>query len=191
MCGRPSTTIGFERLFNPLARLERGDFLATVSAGIPARPLNMVAIEATNRGEADQSWAMPLQGGRVPQVDVDTLERALQHDRAYVLDVREPEEYDTAHVPGAINIPQAELASRLDRIPRDRPLYAICQGGFRSRRAAQFLRQVGFESVVNVDGGTSEWMEAGKAITVEDPQAASRVLARSQWTHAGVHAGAA
>jgi hydroxyacylglutathione hydrolase len=191
MCGRPSTTIGFERLFNPLARLERKEFLTTVSAGIPARPLNMVAIEATNRGQADLSWAMPLQGGRISQVDVDTLERRLQDDSTFLLDVREPEEYDTAHVPGAVNIPQAELASRLDSVPRNRPVYAICQGGFRSRRAAQFLRQVGFQTVVNVDGGTADWMEAGKAVTVEDPLAASRVLARSQWTHAGVHAGAA
>src|SRR5579859_3234467 len=49
MCGRPSTTIGFERLYNPLARLDREAFLATITSGVPARPLNMTAIEATNR----------------------------------------------------------------------------------------------------------------------------------------------
>src|SRR5215813_6088065 len=59
MCGRPSTTIGFERLYNDLARLDRATFVARLSEGTPARPLNMVAIEATNRGAADMAWAMP------------------------------------------------------------------------------------------------------------------------------------
>ncbi|MGH7360756.1 MAG: MBL fold metallo-hydrolase, partial [Candidatus Methylomirabilales bacterium] len=58
MCGRPSTTIGFERLYNPLARLDRGAFVSTLTDGVPARPLNMTAIEATNRGLADMPWAM-------------------------------------------------------------------------------------------------------------------------------------
>jgi hydroxyacylglutathione hydrolase len=58
MCGRPSTTIGFERLYNPLARLDRGPFVATLTEAVPARPLNMIAIEATNRGAADTPWAM-------------------------------------------------------------------------------------------------------------------------------------
>src|SRR5919202_6305554 len=50
MCGRPSTTIGFERLYNPLLHLDRDPFVATLTNGVPARPLNMVAIESTNRG---------------------------------------------------------------------------------------------------------------------------------------------
>src|SRR5690349_11199872 len=58
MCGRPSTTIGFERLFNPLARLQRTPFVTAISDEVPARPLNMVAIEAMNRGVADTPWAM-------------------------------------------------------------------------------------------------------------------------------------
>src|SRR5205814_3075883 len=58
MCGRPSTTIGFERLYNPLARLDRRDFVTQLEQGIPPRPLNMTAIEATNRGRAKMDWAM-------------------------------------------------------------------------------------------------------------------------------------
>src|SRR5437870_5092792 len=60
MCGRPSTTIGFERLYNELARLDRGPFVARLTDGVPARPLNMLAIEATNRGVQDMPWAMPV-----------------------------------------------------------------------------------------------------------------------------------
>src|SRR5260370_39002629 len=59
MCGRPSTTIGFERRYNPLARLDREAFLATITSGVPARPLHMTAIEATNPGVAGMPWAIP------------------------------------------------------------------------------------------------------------------------------------
>jgi glyoxylase-like metal-dependent hydrolase (beta-lactamase superfamily II)/rhodanese-related sulfurtransferase len=191
MCGRPSTTIGFERLYNPLARAGRNEFVAAVESGVPARPLNMTAIEATNRGLADDAWAMPLRGGPVPQTTVDALEGRLAADGGILVDVREPEEFAAGHVPGALNLPQADLASNLDAVPRDRPVYLVCQGGFRSRRAAQFLRQVGYDRVVNVDGGTSAWIEAGKPVSVPDPGAKPRILARSQWTHAGVQPSAA
>src|SRR3954452_8109308 len=55
MCGRPSTTIGFERRFNPVLQLSEIDFLKMASE-VPARPLNMNAILDTNRGAGDYSW---------------------------------------------------------------------------------------------------------------------------------------
>src|SRR5437588_483443 len=136
MCGRPSTTIGFERLFNPLARMDREPFVSLLTAGVPARPLNITAIESTNRGMADMPWAMLTTALPVPEVDLAALE-ARSAD-AVVLDVREPEEYAHGHVPGALNLPQAELATRLDELPRDRPLLVLCQAGLRSLRSAQF-----------------------------------------------------
>src|SRR5579884_4034875 len=120
MCGRPNTTVGFERLFNPLARLDRAPFVATLSSGVPARPLNMVAIEATNRGTVDMPWAMLTSAPHVPEIGPD--EAAARAQSALLLDVREPEEYAHGHLPGAVNVPQAELATRLDELPRDRPL---------------------------------------------------------------------
>src|SRR5579872_1028533 len=68
MCGRPSTTIGFERLFNPLARLDRAPFVAALTDQVPPRPLNMVAIEATNRGLALVPWAMLTSSPAVPEI---------------------------------------------------------------------------------------------------------------------------
>jgi rhodanese-related sulfurtransferase len=164
MCGRPSTTIGFERLYNPLACLDREAFLATITTGVPARPLNMTAIEATNRGVAEVSWAMLTSVPVVQEIDVNTLES--RSAETIVLDVREPEEYEHGHVPGAINLPQADLASRLDELPRVCPLALICRSGARSLRAAQFLRQVGFEQVMSVQGGTEAWRGAGKPLAL-------------------------
>src|SRR3954469_272603 len=95
MCGRPSTTIGFERLYNPMARLGREEFVARVGSGVPPRPLNMTAIEATNRGRADLAWAMLTSAPEVREATLDDL-RARPSDAA-VVDVREPEEFAGGH----------------------------------------------------------------------------------------------
>jgi glyoxylase-like metal-dependent hydrolase (beta-lactamase superfamily II)/rhodanese-related sulfurtransferase len=183
MCGRPNTTIGFERLYNPLARLDRGAFISTLLEGVPARPLNMTAIEATNRGLADMPWAMLTTTPAVREIDIDTLES--RPPSAVVLDVREPEEYAHGHVPGAINVPQADLASRLHEVPRDRPLMMVCQRGMRSLRAAQFLVQMGIHQVASVKGGTAAWRAADKPIALGDTGTEKPRVAESEWAHAG------
>ncbi|HEV2458302.1 MAG TPA: rhodanese-like domain-containing protein [Ktedonobacterales bacterium] len=162
MCGRPSTTIGFERLYNPLVQLERANFVAALTSSIPACPLNMRAIEATNRGAADMPWAMLVEPPEVREISVDAL--AMRTPEAFVLDVREPEEFARGHVPGAASLPQSELALRLDEVPRDRPILVICQSGMRSLRAAQFLVQMGYANVASVAGGTAAWRETGQPV---------------------------
>jgi hydroxyacylglutathione hydrolase len=183
MCGRPNTTIGFERLYNPLARLDRRAFISTLVDGVPARPLNMTAIEATNRGLADMAWAMLTSAAPIREIDIDALEARTSD--AVVLDVREPEEYAHGHVPGAVSLPQADLASRLDEVPRDRPVMLICQRGMRSYRAAQFLVQMGIDQVASVKGGTGAWRAAGKGLAMGDTTATKPRVAESEWTHAG------
>jgi hydroxyacylglutathione hydrolase len=183
MCGRPSTTIGFERLYNPLARLDRGQFVPRLEQGQPPRPLNMTAIEATNRGRADMDWAMLTSNAPVSEVDQNELEA--RPPEVVLIDVREPQEFASGHVPGARNVPQADLASRLSELPRDRPLYLICQGGFRSLRAAQFLGQMGFTDVASVSGGTEGWRAAKKALAMGDTNPEPQRFIESEWAHAG------
>jgi hydroxyacylglutathione hydrolase len=183
MCGRPSTTIGFERRFSPILRLDRAAFVSVLTTGVPARPLNMTAIEATNRGVADMPWAMLTSAPEVSRMEIDGLQPVER--RGVLLDVREPEEYVAGHVPGALNIPQADLASRLEELPRDQLLMVICQAGMRSLRAAQFLTQAGFKDVATVAGGTSAWFGAGRPmVTGEMPVKPPRVV-ESLWPHAG------
>jgi glyoxylase-like metal-dependent hydrolase (beta-lactamase superfamily II)/rhodanese-related sulfurtransferase len=183
MCGRPSTTIGFERLYNPLARLDRREFVARVGKGIPPRPLNMTAIEATNRGRAEMAWAMLTTSPDVREVTIDEL--LARPAEAAVFDVREPEEFVNGHVPGAVNLPQADLATRLSDVPRDRPVFLICQGGFRSLRAAQFLSQCGISDVISVKGGTEAWRAAGGQLDQEGARAPQPAIVETQWPHAG------
>ena len=89
----------------------------------------------------------------------------------------------------------AELASAMhegeDRGVRlvvrgiDRPVLVICQGGFRSLRAAQFLKQCGFPDVASVQGGTEAWRTAGGELIQESAQAPRPGIVETEWTHAG------
>ncbi|MCC2626922.1 MAG: rhodanese-like protein, partial [Thermomicrobiales bacterium] len=117
-----------------------------------------------------------------PAVDEISLEELESRDPGtMLLDVREPVEYASGHVPGAVNLPQADLADRLDELPRDHPVFLICQGGYRSLRAAQFLKQMGFAQVLSVAGGTAAWAEAGKPLgRGEVDDRATRVI-ETEW----------
>jgi len=183
MCGRPSTTIGFERLYSPLLHMDRDPFVAELTNGVPARPLNMTAIEATNRGVADMSWAMLTSSPAVDEVGIEAIDSAPPN--AFLLDVREPEEFARERVPGAVNVPQADLATRLSEIPHDRPILTICQVGSRSLRSAQFLHQQGYHNVATVVGGTRAWRDAGRPIESAEAASGPLRIADSEWAHAG------
>jgi glyoxylase-like metal-dependent hydrolase (beta-lactamase superfamily II)/rhodanese-related sulfurtransferase len=183
MCGRPSTTIGFERLFNPMVRLDRAQFIAQLTTDVPPRPLNMVAIEATNRGTAALEWAMPAAAARAPEIECEALRSA--SPEPVIVDIREPEEYAYSHVAGAISLPQAELATRLETIPRDRSVVLVCHSGMRSYRAAQFLLQVGYRDVASLKGGSAAWQAAGLPMSATAQGATRPNILESDWAHAG------
>jgi rhodanese-related sulfurtransferase len=99
----------------------------------------------------------------VPEIDVAELAK-LRAEGAPLIDVREPDEYETAHVPGATLIPLATVPDNLDQVPSDEPVYVICAKGGRSLRAAEFYRANGIEAV-NVAGGTTAWVDAGEPVS--------------------------
>ena len=73
--------------------------------------------------------------GAVIEIDVDELAQRLS-EGARLIDVREPDEYESGHVPGAISIPLGTIPDHLDQLDPDGPTYVICGSGGRSRRAA-------------------------------------------------------
>jgi rhodanese-related sulfurtransferase len=84
---------------------------------------------------------------------------ALLSDDTVLIDVREPEEYAEARVPGAVLMPLDTVPARTRELP-DQHLYLICALGGRSLKAAEFLSAQGW-SCTNVAGGTNGWVEAG------------------------------
>jgi len=92
--------------------------------------------------------------------DVDpTQALALIEEGAFLLDVRQPDEWDAGHAPMATLISLSELPDHLDDLPKDRVIVSACRSGGRSLRAAAFLDDHGFE-VVNLAGGMIAWHEA-------------------------------
>jgi rhodanese-related sulfurtransferase len=90
--------------------------------------------------------------GDHPQVDIEAVLAAPPGERAFLVDVRTPQEYAGGHIPGALNIPVDDLRSRLGELPRDRRIAAYCQVGQRGYLATRILLQSDF-SAVNVGGG--------------------------------------
>src|SRR5687768_14153008 len=84
---------------------------------------------------------------------------------ARLLDVRTPGEYQTAHIPGAYNVPLDTLAEhgREVRSVRD-PVILVCQSGQRARRAEEALRRGGMPNLHVLDGGVNGWIAAGRPV---------------------------
>lgn len=82
-----------------------------------------------------------------------------------ILDVRNPEEYFSGHVPGSINIPVDDLPGRLDELEGYQKIYVHCKMGGRAQRASEFLQQEGFDNLVCIAGsGMQAWIESGYPI---------------------------
>lgn len=101
-----------------------------------------------------------------PETTIDELDRHLASG-GRVLDVRNPDEYAEAHIPGATLIPLPELGERLADVPTDRPVHVVCQSGRRSAQAVQQLNEAHIDAV-SVTGGTSGWSESGRPTETGD-----------------------
>ena len=97
------------------------------------------------------------------EVDLPTF-AAAHADGALVIDVREPGEYVSGHVPGAQLMPMGRLPQHLAELPRGQRVYLICASGNRSLAAADFLARAGIDAM-SVTGGTGAWQRTGKPVT--------------------------
>jgi adenylyltransferase/sulfurtransferase len=95
-----------------------------------------------------------------PEMSVRELKAMMDgREKFFLLDVREPFEWEIANLPGATLIPLGELPDRLDEIPRDQKVVVHCKSGGRSARAVGMLRDAGYEDAWNVAGGINAWSE--------------------------------
>ncbi len=91
------------------------------------------------------------------EITADDLRRRIAaREPLLILDVREPHEHALNAIDGSRLVPLGELASRLDELPRDRPIVAHCAVGMRSEKAAKLLREKGFQAV-SLKGGMTAW----------------------------------
>ena len=109
---------------------------------------------------------MPDAMTTIPEIDVAAL-RNVRMNAHVLIDVREPEEYREAHVPGSVLIPLGDLPFRLNDVPCGDALYLICRTGSRSAQAAEFLSKQGLVAT-NVAGGVVAWIESGEPFAIGD-----------------------
>jgi rhodanese-related sulfurtransferase len=108
-----------------------------------------------------------------PQVPSVTPDQVLSG--AYLLDVREPDEWTAGHAPGAHHLPMMEVPARMAEVPTDGEVVVVCRSGGRSGQVVAFLMNHGWDNVRNLDGGMQSWATAGRDLVSEDGQPA-RVL---------------
>jgi rhodanese-related sulfurtransferase len=80
---------------------------------------------------------------------------------AFILDVRQPEEWNEFHVPDSTLIPLSELAARVDELPKDQEIVIVCRSGNRSTQGRDILLDAGFTQVTSMAGGLTQWKAAG------------------------------
>jgi adenylyltransferase/sulfurtransferase len=94
------------------------------------------------------------------ETDVKELKRKIDaREDFFLLDVREPNEFQIGRIPGSTLIPLGEVPQRVSEIPRDKEIVVHCKMGGRSARAATFLRQQGYKNVKNLKGGILDWSD--------------------------------
>jgi rhodanese-related sulfurtransferase len=102
----------------------------------------------------------------VPQAQIADVPSHLDGS-VILLDVREDDEWQRGHAPGARHIPMGQVPSRIHEIDADAKLFVVCHLGGRSQRVAQYLARNGY-TPVNVSGGMQAWAGAGRPVVTDD-----------------------
>jgi len=106
-----------------------------------------------------------FKGNRVPEVSAVDAESGATSQ--VLLDVRNADEWEAGHAPGAQWIPLGELEQARFKLPMNRRIVCVCRVGGRSARATESLSEWGFDAV-NMTGGMKAWEEAGLPVVRSD-----------------------
>jgi adenylyltransferase/sulfurtransferase len=119
----------------------------------------------------------------IDEVDARRAQELVAADSPALVDVREREEWDEGHLPGAVHVPRSHLESRIESaVPdRSRPVVVYCASGNRSAFAAKTLEELGYENVVSLAGGFTDWKRNG--LPFEIPRALDETKRRRYSRH--------
>jgi len=112
---------------------------------------------------------LPMDEVQVAQADIAKVPATFDGP-VVLLDVREDDEWQRGHAPGAQHIPMGQIPARLGEIDPIAELFVVCQAGGRSQRVAQYLARNGY-APVNVAGGMLAWAGSGRPVVTDDGDA--------------------
>jgi molybdopterin/thiamine biosynthesis adenylyltransferase/rhodanese-related sulfurtransferase len=106
----------------------------------------------------------------IREVGVNDVQSRLQNNGVTLLDVREKDEWDEGHLPGATFLPRGFLEVRVEKaVPeKGQPVVVYCAGGTRSAYAAKTMQDLGYTNVVSMEGGYGAWKNAGMPFVVPE-----------------------
>lgn len=108
--------------------------------------------------------AQPGQQAPLP-AEISVAQASEKRDQgAFILDVREPSEWQQFHIPGAVLIPLGELPNRLIEVPKDKEVVVVCRTGHRSAQGRDILLNAGYTRVTSMAGGVTQWQTQGLPI---------------------------
>jgi rhodanese-related sulfurtransferase len=130
---------------------------AAIAACSTATPSSSPGAPAASTG-AGSTTSLP--------VEVSTSDAlALRGSGAFMLDVREPDEWAAGHIPDATLIPLGDLPSRIAEVPTGRQVVVVCRSGNRSASGRDILLNAGYASVTSMAGGMNDWTAKGYPTT--------------------------
>src|SRR5216683_186678 len=105
----------------------------------------------------------------IAEIDATHARDRIESGEPVVVDVREQDEWDEGHIPGAVHIPRGHLESRIERLAPDtgRPVIVYCSVGNRSAFAAKTLAELGYDDVVSLAGGFTDWKRNGFPVQLQ------------------------
>ena len=105
----------------------------------------------------------------ISEIDATHARDRIESGEPVIVDVREQDEWDEGHIPGAVHIPRGHLESRIERLAPDtaRPVVVYCSAGNRSAFAARTLMDLGYEDVVSLAGGFTDWKRNGFPVQLQ------------------------
>ena len=102
---------------------------------------------------------------RITEVSPEDAQTMLGDNNTVFLDVREPNEWNLGHVPGAVHIPRGQMEGKVEAsVDRDRRVVIYCAGGSRSALAADTLQNMGYQNVMSMRDGFKGWANSGGEI---------------------------
>jgi sulfur-carrier protein adenylyltransferase/sulfurtransferase len=105
----------------------------------------------------------------ISEIDATHARDRIESGEPVVVDIREQDEWDEGHIPGAVHVPRGHLESRIERLAPDpgRPVVVYCSAGNRSAFAAKTLAELGYEDVVSLAGGFTDWKRNGFPVQLQ------------------------
>ena len=105
----------------------------------------------------------------ISEIDATEARDRIESGEPVIVDVREQDEWDEGHIPGAVHVPRGHLEARIERLAPDaaRPVVVYCSAGNRSAFAAKTLTELGYGDVVSLAGGFTDWKRNGFPVQLQ------------------------